>query len=248
MSQRVQLAQAQLQLAQSNPQIHNAYEAYRRMYQALGVQNIDAILPPPAQPQPKDPITENSELLMKKTAQAFPQQDHVSHISAHRAFLSSVLVRTMPDVMINMTAHILQHVSQLATQNVLEKNKEKMEQIAQQFGGQIPQQVQNELNNLLNEQIAQVEAELMSQIVAEEQEYLEGGGEDPLVELKKEEIDIEKQRVETESMAKMAKIELDLAKLEQKAQVDAAKLQQTAELAAQRNNIQMRKLNATQRR
>ena len=88
----------------------------------------------------------------------------------------------------------------------------------------------------------------MSQIVAEEQEYLEGGGEDPLVELKKEEIDIEKQRVETESMAKMAKIELDLAKLEQKAQVDAAKLQQTAELAAQRNNIQMRKLNATQRR
>ena len=248
MSQRIQLAQAQLQLAQSNPQIHNPYEAYRRMYQALGVQNIDAILPPPAQPAPKDPITENSELLMKKTAQAFPQQDHVSHISAHRAFLSSVLVRTMPDVMTNMTAHILQHVSQLATQNVLEKNKEKMEQIAQQFGGQIPQLVQNELNNLLNEQIAQVEAELMSQIVAEEQEYLEGGGEDPLVELKKEEIGIEKQRVETESMAKMAKIELDIAKLEQKAQVDAAKLQQTAELAAQRNNIQMRKLNATQRR
>ena len=248
MSQRIQLAQAQLQLAQSNPQIHNPYEAYRRMYQALGVQNIDAILPPPAQPAPKDPVTENSELLMKKTAQAFPQQDHVSHISAHRAFLSSVLVRTMPDVMTNMTAHILQHVSQLATQNVLEKNKEKMEQIAQQFGGQIPQLVQNELNNLLNEQIAQVEAELMSQIVAEEQEYLEGGGEDPLVELKKEEIGIEKQRVETESMAKMAKIELDIAKLEQKAQVDAAKLQQTAELAAQRNNIQMRKLNAAQRR
>ena len=132
--------------------------------------------------------------------------------------------------------------------NVLEKNKEKMEQIAQQFGGQIPQLVQNELNNLLNEQIAQVEAELMSPIVAEEQEYLEGGGEDPLVELKKEEIGIEKQRVETESMAKMAKIELDIAKLEQKAQVDAAKLQQTAELAAQRNNIQMRKLNAAQRR
>ena len=76
-----------------------------------------------------------------------------------------------------------------------------------------------------------------------EQEYLEGGGEDPLVELKKEEIDIEKQRVQADNMAKMAKTELDIAKLQQKSEIDEAKLQQTAELAAKRNNIQMQKLN-----
>ena len=243
MSQRIQLAQAQLQLAQSNPQIHNAYEAYRRMYQALGVQNVDAILPPPAKPQPKDPITENAELLMKKTAQSFADQDHVAHINTHRAFISSVLVRTMPDVMVNITSHILQHTSMLATQNVLEKNKEKIDALTQQFNGQIPEQVQSAVNKLLNEQIAQVEMELMSQMIAEEQEYLEGGGEDPLVELKKEEIDIEKQRVQADNMAKMAKTELDVAKLQQKAEIDEAKLQQTAELAAKRNNIQMQKLN-----
>jgi hypothetical protein len=243
MSQRIQLAQAQLQLAQSNPQIHNPYEAYRRMYQALGVQNVDAILPPPAKPQPKDPITENAELLMKKTAQSFADQDHVAHINTHRAFISSVLVRTMPDVMVNITSHILQHTSMLATQNVLEKNKEKIDALTQQFGGQIPEQIQSAVNKLLNEQIAQVEMELMSQMIAEEQEYLEGGGEDPLVELKKEEIDIEKQRVQADNMAKMAKTELDIAKLQQKAEIDEAKLQQTAELAAKRNNIQMQKLN-----
>jgi len=243
MSQRIQLAQAQLQLAQSNPQIHNAYEAYRRMYQALGVQNVDAILPPPAKPQPKDPITENAELLMKKTAQSFADQDHVAHINTHRAFISSVLVRTMPDVMVNITSHILQHTSMLATQNVLEKNKEKIDALTQQFNGQIPEQVQSAVNKLLNEQIAQVEMELMSQMIAEEQEYLEGGGEDPLVELKKEEIDIEKQRVQADNMAKMAKTELDVAKLQQKAEIDEAKLQQTAELAAKRNNIQMQKIN-----
>ena len=243
MSQRIQLAQAQLQLAQSNPQIHNPYEAYRRMYQALGVQNVDAILPPPARPQPKDPITENAELLMKKTAQSFAEQDHVAHINTHRAFISSVLVRTMPDVMVNITAHILQHTSMLATQNVLEKNKEKIDALTQQFGGQIPEQIQAAVNKLLNEQIAQVEMELMSQMIAEEQEYLEGGGEDPLVELKKEEINIEKQRVQADNMAKMAKTELDIAKLQQKAEIDEAKLQQTAELAAKRNNIQMQKLN-----
>jgi hypothetical protein len=248
MSQRIQLAQAQLQLAQTNPQIHNTYEAYRRMYQALGIQNIDAILPPPARPAPKDPITENAELLNKKTAQAFADQDHVSHISAHRALMSSVLVRTMPDVLVNTMSHVLQHSSMLAAQSVLEKNKEKLEQLAEQFGGQIPEQIQMQINNVIQEQIAQVQAEIMAQMVAEEQEYLEGSGEDPVVDLKKQELDIEQQRVMADAMAKQAKTELDIAKLEQKAMIDAAKLQQTAELAAQRNNIQMQKLNATQRR
>jgi hypothetical protein len=228
--------------------MHNLYEAYRRMYQALGIQNIDAILPPPARPAPKDPITENAELLNKKTAQAFADQDHVSHISAHRALMSSVLVRTMPDVLVNTMSHVLQHSSMLAAQSVLEKNKEKLEQLAEQFGGQIPEQIQMQINNVIQEQIAQVQAEIMAQMVAEEQEYLEGSGEDPVVDLKKQELNIEQQRVMADAMAKQAKTELDIAKLEQKAMIDAAKLQQTAELAAQRNNIQMQKLNATQRR
>ena len=136
----------------------------------------------------------------------------------------------------------------LAQQNVLEKNKEKIDQIAEQFGGQIPEPIQAAINKLLNEQIAQVESEIMSQMVAEEQEYLEGGGEDPLVELKKEEIDIERARQQADAMAKMAKTEIDMAKLQQKAEIDQAKLQQTAELAAIRNNIQMQKINATKKR
>jgi hypothetical protein len=249
MSQRIQMAQAQLQLAQTNPQIHNTYEAYRRMYQALGIQNIDAILPPPARPMPKDPVIENAELLNKKVAKAFPDQDHVAHIETHRAFMSSVLVRTIPDVLVNITSHVLEHVSQLSVKNVMEKNKEKLEQLANQFGGQVPDVVQIQINNLIQEQIAQVQSEIMGQLVAEEQEYLEGGkGSDPLVDLKKEEIDIERQRVMADAMAKQAKTELDMAKLEQKSMIDAAKLQQTAQLAAQRNNIQMQKLNAAQRR
>jgi hypothetical protein len=248
MSQRIQMAQAQLQLAQTNPQIHNTYEAYRRMYQALGIQNIDAILPPPARPMPKDPVIENAELLNKKVAKAFPDQDHVAHIETHRAFMSSVLVRTMPDVLVNITSHVLEHVSQLSVKNVME-NREKLEQLANQFGGQVPDVVQIQINNLIQEQIAQVQSEIMGQLVAEEQEYLEGGkGSDPLVDLKKEEIDIERQRVMADAMAKQAKTELDMAKLEQKSMIDAAKLQQTAQLAAQRNNIQMQKLNAAQRR
>jgi hypothetical protein len=87
MSQRVTLAQTQLQLAQSNPQMHNLHAAYRRMYQALEVQNIDEILPPQPQPQPQDPATENAAMIGGNPAQAFPQQDHDAHIQAHISLL-----------------------------------------------------------------------------------------------------------------------------------------------------------------
>src|SRR6056300_294294 len=76
MAQRITLAQTELQLAQSNPQIHNLYEAYRRMYEALGVQNIELILPPPPQPTPKDPGMENAASLTGQPMQPFPGQNH----------------------------------------------------------------------------------------------------------------------------------------------------------------------------
>ena len=70
MAQRMTLAQTQLQLAQSNPQLHNIYEAYRRMYESIGVQNIETILPPPQPPQPMDPAIENSMALLQKPLKA----------------------------------------------------------------------------------------------------------------------------------------------------------------------------------
>ena len=58
-TQRISMAQSQLQLAQSNPKMHNLYQAYRSMYDALGVKDVNAILPPPAKPMPMDPALEN---------------------------------------------------------------------------------------------------------------------------------------------------------------------------------------------
>ena len=83
MSQRVTLAQTQLQMAQSDPQSHNLYEAYKRMYQSLGVKDIDAILPPPKSPAPRDPAIENADSLLAKKIYAFRGQDHQSHIDAN---------------------------------------------------------------------------------------------------------------------------------------------------------------------
>ena len=234
MAQRIELAQAQLQLSQTNPQIHNVYEAYRRMYQALGVQNIQSILTPPPKPEPKDPAIENSEALKAKELQAWPEQNHPAHIKAHRAFMSSSLVRSSVLAMASLQAHISQHIGFLARQMVMEQNKKMLEEIAQRYNGQIPQEVQEEIKKTLESQIAEMEAQITEEIVAEEQEYLEGAGEDPLVALKNRELDIKEQDAMRKAKYDEGRNVLDTAKLSQKAQIDQAKLDQNLNIAEMR--------------
>ena len=107
MAQRVTLAQTQLQLAQSNPQLHDLHAAYRRMYQALEVQNIDEILPPTPEPQPMDPSLENARALMGEFLQAFPQQDHDAHIATHVTFMQLPIVQASPPVVGTFFSHLL---------------------------------------------------------------------------------------------------------------------------------------------
>ena len=115
MSQRITLAQTQLQLAQSNPQMHNLHAAYRRRYQALEVQNIDEILPPPPPPpQPMDPAVENGRLINGQAPQPFPQQDHDAHIQSHLALLELSVLQNAPPVLAALFSHVLQHVSMKA--------------------------------------------------------------------------------------------------------------------------------------
>ena len=134
MSQRVTLAQNQLQLAQSNTQIHNLYEAYRRMYISLGVKDIEQILPIPQGPQPKDPAQEHSVVLLGQQLQAFPEQSHDLHIQSHRLFMSSALIKTNPIAIVNLVSHINQHVSMLAQQVVDRAMVEEAENLRQKFG------------------------------------------------------------------------------------------------------------------
>ena len=113
-SQRISLAQTQLQLAQSNPQIHNLYAAYRKMYEAIGIKDVNQILPPPAQVQPIDPSVEHINALNAKPFQAFPGQDHRAHITAHLNFMSTNMVRNNPVVMAAIQKKILEHISIMA--------------------------------------------------------------------------------------------------------------------------------------
>ena len=111
MAQRVALAQSQLQLAQSNPEMHNMHASYQRMYQALEVQNIDEILPPIPEPQPMDPAIENARALSGQLLQAFPDQNHDAHIMAHMIFMKTPLVQTSPQIMGTFYAHLQEHLN-----------------------------------------------------------------------------------------------------------------------------------------
>jgi len=142
MAQRVALAQEQLRLAQSNPEMHNLHAAYRRMYQALEVQNIDDILPQPQQPQPMDPVMENGRALVGTPLQAFPDQQHDEHIKAHVAFYKLPLVQATPHALLAITAHIMEHVALFARQQMIEQTQQLIQQmqIAVQSGAMDAQQ------------------------------------------------------------------------------------------------------------
>ena len=242
MSQRITLAQTQLQLAQSNPQIHNLYEAYRRMYESMGVQQIDQILPPPPQPQPMDPAMENSQVLMQTPLQAFAQQDHIAHIETHRAFMSSYLVKNTPNIMALLQSHISQHISFVARQEIEAKNAPIFQQQAAQFGGQLPPQLLQQFQTQNEREIAQRIRELTEEMVAEEQEYLEGMTKDPLVTLKKEELGLRAEELELRAQKDGEKQALEEQKAAIGAQQNQEKIDNADKHATIREGISLAKL------
>jgi len=242
MSQRITLAQTQLQLAQANPQIHNQYEAYRRMYQAMGVQNIDAILPPPPKPMPMDAAMENSQMLLQKPAVAFPQQDHIAHIDTHRAFMSTYLVKNSPPVLSLIQAHISNHISEQAKEEVMMENQEQIQQVTAQYGGQLPPELQQQFEIETAKQVSVKIKELTEAMVAEEQEYLEGMQKDPLVTLKQEELGLRAEELELRAQKDGERLALD----EQRAEIDAVQEQEKIDNADRhatiRESIQLTKV------
>ena len=198
-SQRVTLAQELLQMVQSNPEIHGPlgiYEAYRRMYAALGVDNVDSLLQPPPDmtPKPVDAGSENAGLLLGQPAQAFPEQNHQAHIEAHKSLFLTSIVRESPQVQALIISHCMQHLQFLAAQMAQEQMPPEMQQRIQEIQGQL-QQVSPEEGMAINQQIQNVMEQYSSSIMAQlASEFLQSigmnNGEDPLVEIRKRELDL----------------------------------------------------------
>ena len=141
-TQRISMAQTQLQLAQSNPKIHNLYQAYRSMYDAIGVKNISAILPPPAPPQPMDPSLEHIMAISGKPFQAYPGQDHKAHIDAHLSFMSISMVQNNPSAMMALQKNILEHISLMAQEQIQLEYVEELKEL-QMIQQQLAPMMQN---------------------------------------------------------------------------------------------------------
>jgi hypothetical protein len=243
MAQRVTLAQTQLQLAQADPASHNMYEAYRRMYQALGVKDIDVLLPVPAQPQPMDPGTENSGAVNGSPLVAFRGQNHNAHLDAHRALMSSFLVKSNPQVMAILQSHIMEHVSIQAREEVEEESKPEIDQLAAQYGGQLPEELQLQVQERIESQVAEKVAEMTDEMVQEEAEAVQDMNQDPLVGLKQQEIDLRAQDIERKAMADQAKIGIDQEKLRQTGKIAQDRIDSQEDIAQLRANVNLSKQN-----
>jgi len=247
MSQRVTLAQNQLQLAQSNPQMHNLREAYRRMYIALGIKDIEQILPIPPQPQPQDPAMEHSVVLRGAPLQAFPEQNHELHIKAHRTFMSSVLVKANPMAVMNLVSHIMQHTSLLATQTVDQAMVEEAEKLRQQFGEQVPPEALQALQAQRATAIDNEIVKITEQMVTEEQESMQDQNMDPLVLLKQQELALKQSEMEMQAQLKGENQALKENQFDYKQTFDAKKLQKDYDLANLRADVAIQRQNQPNR-
>ena len=257
-TQRISLAQSQLQLAQSNPRIHNLYQAYRSMYDALGVKNVNSILPPPAPPQPMEPALENIMAINGKPFQAFPGQDHKAHIDAHLSFMSISMVQNNPAAMMSLQKNILEHISFMAQEQIqLEfvEEMQEMQMIQQQIGPlmqnpmmmqQNPQAMQmaqrvQQITSQIESRKARLIAEMMIDYAKEEDKISSEVGGDPLLKLKSRELDLKAKADQEKSENQEARLDLDTMKAMMNQENQEDKLKQNEELAGLRAGVSLAK-------
>jgi len=247
-TQRISLAQTEMQLAASNPAIHNQYEVYRNMYEALGVKDIDLILKKPEQPMPKDPALEHIDALGGKPFQAFPGQDHQAHITAHLNFMETNMVKNAPAIGAAIQKNILEHISLMAQEQIEIEFREELPKLAQmtQMMQQNPQnpQLQQEMR-MLQEKIegrkAILVSEMMEDFAKEEKKISSQYGNDPIAALRARELDLQAQENARKEKEGKERMNLDRMKAMMNQQNQDEKLDQNEELAELRAETSIEK-------
>ena len=237
MSQRIALAQTQLQLAQSNPEIHGQngmYQAYRKMYEALGVTNIDAVLQPPPQPMPMNPAKENQEALRGGMLTAFPEQNHQAHITAHLAMLSTPVAQSNAAILMTLQGHISEHMAMMAE---LTAQKEVMDSIPQEQ--QMMMQQDPNMQKQIQDQIASRAAEIAAEVSEQyAQSLTPSPQEDPLVTIRKQELALKGQEIQQKDEQFKKKQEMEMKKERNDVLLNQQRLDQQEEIAQDRIETQ----------
>ena len=246
-AQRISIAQTELQLASSNPQLHNLYAAYRNMYEALGVKNIDAVLKPPARPMPMDPAVEHIQALGGKPFQAFKGQDHQAHITAHLNFMSTNMARNNPVVMASLQKNIFEHISLMALEQVeMEFQREiqtlqAMQQNPQAMQDPMMQQQVMDLTMKIESRKAVLIAEMMEEYSREEKKILGDFANDPLAKLRSRELDLRAQENMRKEKEGEERLNLDKMRAMMNQQNTEDKMDQNEDLAKLRADTSIQK-------
>jgi hypothetical protein len=254
-TQRITVAQTQLQLAMSNPKMHNMYQAYRDMYEALGVKDVDLILKKKKPVQPMDPAMENMMALSGTEFKAFPGQDHKAHMDAHLSFMGTMIARTNPQVLGLLQKNILEHITLMGQEQVQLEFKDEMQELQQitaqmqQMGPPNPQNPQfavmqqriQSLTQTMESRKAQLIAEIMAEYLEEEKKVLNQIDNDPLLKLKSEEVQLKAKEEERKREEGESKAEMDALRLVSNRQIAEDKLQQDDNHAKLRASVSLAK-------
>ena len=238
LSQRVTLANENLKIALSAPQLHNVREAYRRVYEALGTKDIDNVLRPEEVPTPKDPAMENMEALQMKIPKAFPQQDHDAHINAHRAFMATRMVQINPMVYALLQGHISEHVSLKAQGEVgaAIANDPLMQTMLQDD----PQGAQVQIDAMVANKISQLTQELAMSESSMNQ--------DPLVALKQRELDLRALDLQRKATENQMNYMLKENEIEERLDIEKMKLEDSQEQHDERIKVAREKLDVQKKK
>ena len=236
MAQRVTLAQSQLQIAQSNPQLHNIHEAYRRVYEALGTKQIEALLkPPPKQPEPMDPAKENARSLQMKLLTAFEFQDHDAHIAAHMAFMATRMVQINPQVYALLQSHISDHVSFKAKAEVRAAMMQNPET------AQMAQADPEQFSIMFEAEVAKVAARI-TQELAQTEMQANAAKQDPLVRIKQQEVDLRAMDLQRKAEETRFKADQENQRVNQRLEFEYDRLAQQDQQSDDRLDVAREKL------
>ena len=202
-AQRIALAQTKLQLAGAAPELHNMYEVYRDMYDALGVRDTDRIMKRAVEdePSPKDPAQENIDAMDMLPLKAFEGQEHESHIMAHLIFGASPMVASMPGIAMALQKHVMEHVKVAAR----EQAAVQFIQQRQAAGGEAATEEEMLAIEGLTAQFVAQGMQTVQQMSAQ----VSGQGPDPLVQLKEQELQIKAQAEQNDMQVDQAKLNME---------------------------------------
>jgi len=226
-AQRITLAQTQLQLAQSAPQMHNMYEAYYRVYQALNVRDIDGILKVQTNQMPVDPATENINVIDGMALKAFAGQQHDAHIAAHLIMGLSPMLQANPMAATELQKHILQHVR-------LKAEEDAEAELFQQYGTDPDKMISDLEKEAL---IALKVTQYMQEMKAMQTELSGAPQADPIVQLKEQELQQRAAKDQADAQIKQQQIANEQMRIQQNAQSDEARIQSQEKIADQRADV-----------